>query len=551
VAKQGLPAHLEELDDSTDALAAFDPEVPEAPRNSVGLYESWAPASPTVPRAESSRLSSPVVPQIDLNSPATEPSSRLAAAEFERLSTSVAQPATHNSTGVADDPQRSSFDDGRTHVEPKRPSVSLAALIGADLRPDANEVIAIGQALCRSIPAIPQQKRSVNALLKPDLNTVLVDAVGQVLIVDGEKRSVPESLWTIAAVLLELLPTHSHWLLRTRILSQAQSSPDSFTLNEFEQELSIYATADSASLICALYERWFTLHGKLANTSMVPTAAVETQKKPPAFVEHAVRTARGNYTLGAAIAATVLLVISGSIFLGRADTHAPVLPTATTDANPTALANITADVPTARLTPAADILVSRRAEDVVRRGRSAGPAKANSVQVRNTAGNAAASTADHDASAALSPSHAAIPEFTDIAAPSASVAPVQVPASARPPAVPRATANDLPVTAVIYSKADEGVTPPVLIVPRLIGGLRPQSPDVRWDILTVEVVVDTKGSVDGVRGLVAPRNMGETVLLTQALSAIKSWPFKPALKDGLPVAYRQVMQVRELSRDVP
>jgi len=121
-------------------------------------------------------------------------------------------------------------------------------------------------------------------------------------------------------------------------------------------------------------------------------------------------------------------------------------------------------------------------------------------------------------------------------------------ASAPPQAT---TVAAMPGTAVIYSKADESVTPPVPMVPRSVAGLRPQSPDVRWDILTIEVVVDTKGRVDGVRGLVPPRNVGETMLLTQALSAHESWPFKPAMKDGAPVAYRQTVRLGELTRDEP
>jgi outer membrane biosynthesis protein TonB len=64
-------------------------------------------------------------------------------------------------------------------------------------------------------------------------------------------------------------------------------------------------------------------------------------------------------------------------------------------------------------------------------------------------------------------------------------------------------------------------------------------------------VVDAQGRVNAVRGLVTPRSVGETLLLTQALSAVKSWPFKPATKDGLPVAYRQVVPLRELLRDAP
>jgi hypothetical protein len=102
-----------------------------------------------------------------------------------------------------------------------------------------------------------------------------------------------------------------------------------------------------------------------------------------------------------------------------------------------------------------------------------------------------------------------------------------------------------------YSKDDRDVTPPAPIISRLVAGLQPTSPGVRLDALTIAVVVNPDGTVDSVRGLVAPENMSETLLLTQALSIVKSWRFSPATRDGAPVKYRQVIPVSALTRETP
>jgi hypothetical protein len=69
--------------------------------------------------------------------------------------------------------------------------------------------------------------------------------------------------------------------------------------------------------------------------------------------------------------------------------------------------------------------------------------------------------------------------------------------------------------------------------------------------LAIAVVVDENGRAFSVRGLNAPQNMGEFVLLTSALAVVKSWEFRPALKDGAPVRYRLLVPLRDLTRSAP
>jgi hypothetical protein len=118
----------------------------------------------------------------------------------------------------------------------------------------------------------------------------------------------------------------------------------------------------------------------------------------------------------------------------------------------------------------------------------------------------------------------------------------------------RSTVDFAPVEAdaqPIYGRDDLEVTPPRPTVPRLLAGLHPSSPKVRLDALTIAVVVNADGSVDSVRGLVAPENISEVLLLTQALSAVKSWRFSPATRDGAPVKYRQIVPIGTLTRATP
>jgi hypothetical protein len=95
------------------------------------------------------------------------------------------------------------------------------------------------------------------------------------------------------------------------------------------------------------------------------------------------------------------------------------------------------------------------------------------------------------------------------------------------------------------------VTPPAAVFPQLLGVLSPASPGIRLDALTIAVVVNEDGTVDSVKGVNAPQSMGEFVLLTAALSVVKSWHFRPAIKDGAPVRYRQIVPLRMVTRAAP
>ena len=92
----------------------------------------------------------------------------------------------------------------------------------------------------------------------------------------------------------------------------------------------------------------------------------------------------------------------------------------------------------------------------------------------------------------------------------------------------------------VYSADDADVIPPETINPQKLGNLRTGSikPD---DKVTIEILIKVDGSVEAAWGRTTPRNIGESLLLATSLHAVKSWAFRPALKDGVPVAYRKLI----------
>ncbi len=59
--------------------------------------------------------------------------------------------------------------------------------------------------------------------------------------------------------------------------------------------------------------------------------------------------------------------------------------------------------------------------------------------------------------------------------------------------------------------------------------------------MRIEIVVDERGAVQSVRAIDRTETIADAAALTMSLSAVKSWHFSPALKDGRPVKFRLYM----------
>src|SRR5439155_10940981 len=92
-----------------------------------------------------------------------------------------------------------------------------------------------------------------------------------------------------------------------------------------------------------------------------------------------------------------------------------------------------------------------------------------------------------------------------------------------------------------YSASDAEVVPPGVMFPQQLGrlpkGARPE------DITTIEVIVNPDGTVGSVKAVENPQSLADAMVVTSSLSAVKSWHFHPALRNGRPVRYRQLISV--------
>ena len=100
-----------------------------------------------------------------------------------------------------------------------------------------------------------------------------------------------------------------------------------------------------------------------------------------------------------------------------------------------------------------------------------------------------------------------------------------------------ATHSD-PVPPTLFDSSDANVTPPVAL--RL--QLPTVSPEAPWgtdEAGVVMAVVSPDGQVEKVRLIFPPKSVHEAMIL----SAIKTWRFRPAMKDGEAVRYRHLIPV--------
>jgi len=437
------------------------------------------------------------------------------------------------------------------------PRISLAELKAGGILFDQNDAVAIGQALCRAFMG-SQLRRRMNPRVS-DLDTsgrmttesVLIDSAGRVKTSVGDLDDETAAVNNIGRILSDLLPGDGRSFLKSKVISKALSSPPLFqTVDELSQALRALERPDGREVIRAIFQLWrrssqpvvspaFAEEPRppvvkpatpLASAPDVP--AEERQAKPQA-------PSRGRQIIlvAAIVGGGVFSFLIGVFILISWLGTGPTAPSA-------AVARATAD---------AQAPSEVQAAAVDRNGVAfTGPLPPRQPRVlRSTPATAGrpVPVAAPSRPVPVAASAAMIGTASDV-----SWRPLDVQENRAHPPNPRGanrgfatiddpagTSADLPP---VYTVKDADVVPPTPILPRLLAGLRPSTPGIRPDALTVAVVVAPDGSVESVRGLVTPQSMGETVLLTEALSAVKSWRFSPATKDGEPVKYEQVVPVR-------
>ena len=106
------------------------------------------------------------------------------------------------------------------------------------------------------------------------------------------------------------------------------------------------------------------------------------------------------------------------------------------------------------------------------------------------------------------------------------------------------TARPLPVeppVPVIFDRRDGDVTPPLMQRVRLRSVARPgllaQATSEQTGL--VEVVVSVAGTVESAKFVTRPVNVHESMLL----SAVKTWRFRPAMRNGQALRYRLTVPI--------
>lgn len=556
------------FEDSTNALDAFDSEVPELNVARVGATEI---PEPNIARARTTEIPEP-------NTPRAGTTSEVGDLDALRLATTA---------------------------PPEQPHVSLAALKAAGIRFEGDEAIALGQALCRELMTAQTRVRldsgsDVTSLSLPvDLDAIFVDATGRVSATVNDPRDEPAAIRCVGKMLSDILPLRARLVLEPRIISKALASPPEFrTLDELSQALAVYERPDGRELIEAVYERGKErgVPAATLTSSIVPPPLPETTPDPPPA---AVRSGYRPLTVaGVVVLAVAITGITEWFLISRSHDEPP---TVTVQVAPSPSEEHVASATSAEVTESTPSQVGEPAslprptvQPVTRAApplaqtsgntRSVTVEAARSPQKLQTASATAAKVAKPTPSApavlnlpvvqltrqtpsatspifaggagAVAPSvsrpdAAKIRSSDGIAIPINPLAPTSDnAASARSTAVsgPRPRSAALPP---IYDASDADVSPPMPVLPRLLASLEPSSPGVRLDALTIAVVVNPDGTVDSVKWMNAPQNMSELVLLTGALSVVKSWHFSPATRGGVAVRYRQIVPLRDLTRLAP
>jgi hypothetical protein len=90
-------------------------------------------------------------------------------------------------------------------------------------------------------------------------------------------------------------------------------------------------------------------------------------------------------------------------------------------------------------------------------------------------------------------------------------------------------------TSIVYSADDTEVAPPV---PVRVPGIVTDRSNKDQNVSLIDILVSETGDVETVLGRPRPATLGATLQSTTALSVVKTWRFRPALKNGQPVKYR-------------
>jgi hypothetical protein len=446
--------------------------------------------------------------------------------------------------------------------------VSLAALQQAGVQFDAAEAIAIAQALCLACTGVQSRDKNdgtvgVVVRVRPlDNETVLIDPTSRLGVRAVDPGDEATAIRYIGRVLSEIAPHETRRKIETKIIAKALASPPQFgSLTELSDALTKFENGQRRELIQQVYDHW-----KISSAEAGAGASASVDSGSTSGI----RFGSPMTAVRAAIIAVSVLLggVSATILIARSSTveGAVTEEGAVTDTS----SNASTLLESRPIAPLSSGLVGWSVARAKRPALSTTvlPVQRNQVRASIAAAPAAAKTApaaptpiarsralDEPSAVSNPPMPRPANEFPAMAAPvgasSATAEPLKSATTEPPKNVARAAPVELNAQPMIYSGHDKDVVPPTPILAGRRAGLAPSSPGIRLDTLVIAVVVDEDGRARSVNAINRPQNVGEAMLLTSALAAIKQWEFDPALKDGVPVRYRLIVPLGKLTGSAP
>ena len=408
-----------------------------------------------------------------------------------------------------------------------------------------------GVAIVRAVLA-----RLFDSSLRPDLFPALheIDILPDGQVSFGNRNFVRDRVEEAHQLLQDLLADAAPPIQLRLFLSRTSLG----TLREYDESLAYFERPDRAQVLAQLHARAqhavpAPIDAALVLNRVEPTPvekAVARRRDPPASRARS-RQKSGRKMLAAAVV-IIAIAATASYYLSNSDRlevtpGESIVAEAVPPASParksapaaekasTAPGRRAVGAPAVRPAPttasAAAHVPPRRVET-----RPQTPAAAPQAAAAQGAGAPAAAPQAVPAQGAKAPVDAA-PAAGGLPA-ALTVIPVKSPAppSQEPQAVPgsslviEAFVNNEPP---IFSADSPGVTPPVSLMPP-IPPVLPANLDPQ-DIGRIELIIGSDGIVESVKLVAVPGNVPHSMLL----SAVKAWKFEPAMKDGMPVRYRQ------------
>jgi hypothetical protein len=431
--------------------------------------------------------------------------------------------------------------------------ISLADLRARNVVPTWQEAVAVVQELLHAVAA----QGSADKL--PDLSQVALIANGDVVALPGG-TSTAHPVCHMAELLETLLDgAAAPPELEAFVKANRLYPPQFDTIDEFSLQLAFFERPGRRSDVEQLVGR--------AMTSLAQTRADEELRRLKEKASESADTtpdtgpartpwyASRVVLLGAGVLLALVVVGSAVLWYGRGDAAKPATSTATAHGPETTASTAESTTPgTQAVGTASDdgAAPAQTGQGLIARTKStlsravdyafgskdtSPPAAAPSTTPRGaeTSARAKARPMQRRASSARHPEVRPVPEAPAKASEAPQVNTVVTAPPVTEPPMSMAASTDL--RSMVYSAADAGVIPAILVRP-LLPEFPP--PDVPPDqIGTLELVVDEQGDVERVR-LVSPSNRyHERMLVAHA----KTWKFRPAIREGRPVKFRTVVRL--------